>query len=141
MFFSCSSCWRFAVECGNFAQICLSLIEVNSGYSCSAHRFAWLVSLLTGSLLHAFAFLFTLIRCKQLGLQLVRVINCLGKACKLSMFHLEIFVLLTELVCEVVLPAFLCAGKILSLQKIPSGGAKPISRWRRNRKRWNCKKL
>jgi hypothetical protein len=45
--------------------------------------------------------------------------NCLGgKACKLFMFHLEIFVLLTELVCEVVLlPAFLCAGKMLSLQK------------------------
>jgi uncharacterized membrane protein YidH (DUF202 family) len=53
-----------------------------------------------------------------LVLQLVRVINnCLGEACKLFMFHLEIFVLLTELVCEAVLPAVLCAGKMLSLQK------------------------
>ncbi len=52
--------------------------------------------------MHALAFLFRPIRCKHLELQLAREINnCLGgKACKLFMFHLEIFVLLTELVCE-----------------------------------------
>jgi hypothetical protein len=54
----------------------------------------------------------------------------LGKSLQTVHVSFRVFVLLTELVCEVVLPAFLCAGKMPSLQKIPSGGAKSIIKCR-----------
>jgi hypothetical protein len=50
----------------------------------------------------------------------------LGKSLQTVHVSFRVFVLLTQLVCEKVLPAFLCAVKMLSLQKIPSGGAKSI---------------